>query len=108
MSTQQEGRMIAVRAVTGTILDYNSDFEALFDLLGIAKTDWNGRFLAWLNLETGTTYAEINGAMQNYAALNGATNWSSLGALPLINNNAITTDASDLITDDAGNVLVTG
>lgn len=106
--TQQSDRQAAVRVITGTSLDYNGDYMALFDLVGIPKGDWDGRFLAWLNLETGTTYTEINGAMQNYAALAGAYNWSSLGALPLINNNGITTDASDLITDDSGNILVTG
>lgn len=77
--TQQEARQAAVRAVTGTALDYDGDWEALFDAASIAKGDFNGRMLAWINHTLGTTYTEINGALQALAANNNAFNFSSMG-----------------------------
>lgn len=83
MTTAQEGRQAAVRAYTGTSLDYNGDWEALFDLNGISpEGGFNGRFLAWINLALGTSYTELNGAMAAYAAMAGATNWSSMSTVP--------------------------
>lgn len=79
--TNQSDLQASVRALTGTALDYNGDFMALFDGAGIAKTDFNGRLLAWINLTLGTTYTEINGAKQAYAAALGFFNWNSLNTI---------------------------
>lgn len=46
MTTNQGARQQSVRDVTGTALDYNGDFSALFDQAGIPAGDWNGRMLA--------------------------------------------------------------
>jgi hypothetical protein len=56
----------------------------------------------------GTAYTGLPEAQQAYATLLGAFNWSSLGTLSIINNNGISTDALDLITTDAADLLVTG
>lgn len=77
--TQQELRQASVRAVTGTTLDYNGDWMALFDAAGIAKGNFDERMLLWINLKLSSAYAELNGAMQALAAANAAFNFSSLG-----------------------------
>jgi hypothetical protein len=80
MSDQQGLRQASVRAVTGTTLDYNGDFFALFILKGITSGDFNGRMLAWLNGRAGATvYDNLPGAMASFAAANGATNFSAVG-----------------------------
>lgn len=79
MTTQQGLRQASVRAVTGTTLDYNGDWMALFDAAGIALGPFDGRLLAWINLKLTAAYTELNGAMQALAAANGAFNFSSLG-----------------------------
>lgn len=76
----QEAKQASVRATTGTQLDYNSDWHALFDLSGIGPFGWNGRLLAWLNLKMGTTYADLSSAMAAFAIANGAKDWDSLGS----------------------------
>jgi hypothetical protein len=78
--SQQGLRQASVRTSTGTSLDYNGDWHALFDAAGIAAGDWNGRFLAWVNVKLGTSYADVPGAMAALAAANSATNFSSLGS----------------------------
>ena len=63
---------------TGLNLDYNGALHALFDLAGIAKGDFNGRLLAWINFQLGATYTEINGAMAALAAANGSANFAGM------------------------------
>lgn len=79
MSTNQEARQAAVRASTGTALDYNSDWSALFDQASIPAGEWDGRFLAWINAQLSTSYTEINGAMVAYAINQGYSDWNSMG-----------------------------
>lgn len=77
--SQQGLRQASVRAVTGTALDYNGDFFALFVLKGITDGDFNGRMLAWLNHWLGASYDNLPGAMAAFATANGAVNFSSVG-----------------------------
>ncbi len=77
--TQQSDRQASVRAVTGTALTYEGDWEALFDAAGIPAGPFNGRLLAWINLKLSLTYTELNGAMQALAEASAAFNFSSLG-----------------------------
>jgi hypothetical protein len=80
MSSAQGDRQAAVRALTGTTLDYNGDWSALFDQAAIQQLGgWNGRLLAWINSQLSTFYTNINDAMAAYAASQGATNWSGMG-----------------------------
>lgn len=72
-------RQASVRAVTGTSYSYEGDFHALFDLAGIGPGDFNGRFLAWINNNLGSSYNNLPSAMQALAAANGAYNFDSLG-----------------------------
>ncbi|MBB4250841.1 hypothetical protein FHT69_001653 [Rhizobium sp. BK008] len=83
MTSAQGDRQAAVRGYTGTALNYEGDWSALFDQVGIpADGGFNGRLLAWINAALGTSYTEINGAMAAYAASAGATNWSSMNTVP--------------------------
>lgn len=81
MSTNQEARHAAVRASTGTALDYNSDWSALFDQASIPASEWDGRFLAWINAQLTTSYASLPQAMQAYAVSQGAYNWNAVTSL---------------------------
>jgi hypothetical protein len=79
--TQQGDLQASVRAITGTAYDFNGDMMAMFDGAGIAQGSYSGRLLAWINSVLGANYAEVNGAMQAYAATLGAFNWSSLNTI---------------------------
>lgn len=84
MATNQEGRHAAVRAITGTASDYNSDFLSLFALSGFITGTFNERFLLWINSVLGTTYTSLPGAMQAYAVEQGFNNWNSLNTIVAI------------------------
>lgn len=79
MASLQGLRQQSVRDVTGTTLDYNSDWLALFDDAGIAAGDFNGRMLAWINFKLTTTYVGLPEAQNAFAANEGVTNWLSMG-----------------------------
>lgn len=81
--TNDGAKQATVRAATGTVLDYNGDWSALFDQAGQAKGDWNGRMLAWLNTQLGAAYSNLPGALQAFAVSQGAPNWSQLGAFTI-------------------------
>lgn len=79
--SQQSARQASVRARTATEYDYNADWSALFDIDGIPAGDWNGRLLAWLNVQLAPdVYDSLPAAQTAFAEANGAPNWSSLGA----------------------------
>lgn len=77
--SNQGARQASVRAITGTALTYEGDWHALFDLDGVAAGSFNGRLLAWINQNLGTSYSEINGAMNAFAVSQGYANWDSMG-----------------------------
>ena len=83
MASNQEGRHAAVRLLTSTARDYNSDFLALFFAAGFTSGTFNERFLGWLNyqLDPPTPYTSLPGAMQAYAVALGARNWDSLNTI---------------------------
>ena len=83
MTTNQEGVHAAVRAVTGTSRSYNEDWHALFDDEGIAAGPFNERMLAWINATLGTSYSNVNAAMQAFAVDQGFTNWASMNTFAL-------------------------
>lgn len=73
----------SIRATTGTELDYNGDWSALFDQDGIPEGDWNGRLLTWINQTIDGTFDDLPRAMQEFAEFQGYFNWSSMGAITL-------------------------
>lgn len=77
--SQQGLRQASVRAVSGTTLNYEGDWHAMWDLQGITAGSFNGRMLEYINTKLGTSYTNVNSAMQALATANGATNFSSLG-----------------------------
>lgn len=78
MTTNQEGKHEAVRAITGTARSYNEDWHALFDDDGIAAGPFDSRMLAWINATLGTSYTNVNEAMQAFAVEQGFANWASM------------------------------
>jgi hypothetical protein len=77
--TNQSDRQQSCRNVTGTALNYEGDWHALWDVIGIPVGEYESRMLAYINLALNTTYTELNGAMAAYAIANGVTDWNSLG-----------------------------
>jgi hypothetical protein len=98
-----------VRAATGTALDWNSDWSALFDAAGIPAGQWNGRMLAWINGELGTSYPDLPGAMNAFAAFHGFDNWTSMGDFSILpaGEDYVINDAGDFVIDDSA-AYVTG
>lgn len=81
MTTNQEGVHTAIRAATGTTLDYNSDWSTLFDQAGIDAGQFNERLLAWINLVLVASYASLPAAQQAFAEDQGFANWSSMNTI---------------------------
>lgn len=111
--TSQGLRQASVRAVTGTLNDYNGDFSALFTGAGIADgPDFNGRLLAWVNLKLSAAYTDLGGALDALATANGAYNWSSLGTFdasigPVTSNKILLEDGSgDILLETSGYILL--
>jgi hypothetical protein len=89
-----------IRGITGTTLDYNGDWSALFDSAGIDAGPWNCRMLAWINATLGTSYVEINGAKYAYAVSQGADDWENMDEVSLFFPNGT-------ILDRAGAAVLT-
>ncbi len=98
---------------TGTKWDYNSDWSALFDAAGIATNlDWDGRFLAWINLKLSASYTNLPGAMAALAVNQGALDWSGLGTfsatLGVLHLSAATIPSTATVGTNVGTLSVTG
>ena len=83
-------RQAVLRTSTGKALDYNGDWLARFDSnlpSPIPAGDFNGRLLAFINTQLGTSYTEINGAKQAYAiaqSTTGAKSFNELGPFTIV------------------------
>lgn len=86
--SNQGGVQAAIRTQTGTALDYNGDWHALFDSDGVATGPFNGRLLQWINQKLGTSFASLPQAQQALAVSNGFNNWSSMSTLSLYETEA--------------------
>lgn len=81
--TNQGQLQASIRNLTGTENDYNGDWHALFDLYGIASGEFNGRFILWLQAETGSSDTDLNALKQLYASKEGFYNWNSVNSVGL-------------------------
>ena len=83
MSTQQGLRQTSFRAIGGTAGTYNGDARAAFEAEATvpAGATFNGAFYAWLEVRLGLSNSgrTLDGLKTQFAILNGAHNWSSLG-----------------------------
>jgi hypothetical protein len=112
--SNQSRRQQAVRDITGTELDYNSDFLALFALSGFTTGTFNERFLLWLNSQMGTDYGDPNatskgglpGAMHAYAVSLGYNDWNSLDTIEGFLLDAPVLDWDDETDDDTPDFTV--
>jgi hypothetical protein len=69
----------SVRAETGTSLTYEEDWHTLWDSAGIADGEFNERMLLWINDRLGTSYQDINDAMQAFAEDEGYSSFGEIG-----------------------------
>jgi hypothetical protein len=76
--SNQSLRQQSVRDQTGTTLDYNGDFHALFDQAGIAAGPFNGRMIEYPNQQTGNTIPGLPAAQAAYAASLGLGSWNDV------------------------------
>lgn len=83
MGIAAEDRQAAVRAVTGTAYTYEEDWHVLFDLAGLDYGHYNDRLLAWINLELGASFQNINDAMLAFAQSQSAGSWSQMGTFTM-------------------------
>lgn len=103
--SNQSSKQASIRAVTGTALTYEGDWQALFDLNSIAGENFNGRLLAYINLKLSTSYTDVNSAMAALAGANSVGSWDQLGTFdalvfspPSISGLALWFDANDTAT----------
>lgn len=77
--TQQGDRQASLRTITGKAFTYEGDWHALWDFVSVAAGTFDERMTAYVNLKLGTSYANVNDAMQALATNQGAFNFSSMG-----------------------------
>jgi len=114
MTTNQEGRQIAVRASTGTTLDHLSDWHALFTSAGIAAGDWNSRFIQWANAQLSSAYTNINEAKAAYAISLGFARWQDIntftpgggGSGPAVGDGFLLENGTDFLLLESGDFLL--
>lgn len=112
MATNQGGVQDAVRAISGTAKDYNSDWHALFDAQGVATgLGFNGRMLLWINQVLSTSYTSLPQAMQAFAESQGFNNWSSMNTFslgPSVPSSAVIWGASNEMIWGSANYITWG
>lgn len=99
----------AIGAVTGTSLDYDGDWSALFDRDGIGEGSWNGRQLAWINAKLGSAHSSLAAARQAYATNAGFVSWDSMNTLVLGGGGSsklLREDGSALLREDGSYILL--
>lgn len=79
--TTQSTLHAAVRASTGTTLDHDGDWLALFAAAGHTTGTFNERFLAYLNGVLVASHTSLPAAQQAYATASGVANWNAVTAL---------------------------
>lgn len=88
----QSLRQQSVRDVTGTALDYNGDWLALFADAGFTTGTFNERMLAYLNDRLAASHTSLPAAMQAFAVDQGFANWSSMGTFDAAGGPALSLD----------------
>ena len=106
----QSDRQASVRTYSGTSLNYEGDWLALFNLLGVADGDYNGRMIGFINQTLASTYPDLNGAQYAFAANSNAGSWNELGTFTLsgILTNAFTLENTSgfLMLEDGTSYLL--
>lgn len=87
MASNQGNRQQTLRTSTSKALNYEGDWMAKFDANSVPGGTFNGRMIAFINAQLGTTYTEINGAMYAYAisqSTTGAKSFNELGPFTIV------------------------
>lgn len=82
MTTNQEGRHASFRAISGTSLNYNSDWLAAALAEGAVETDFNGTIIQWLQQVIPSSNGNINELLQEYAESLGFNSWDDVNLIP--------------------------
>lgn len=104
MTTNQEGKHAAFRAIGGTSGTYNEDAIAAMVAEGASGTTFNEIMISWLQIRTGSSDDNINNLKQAFADAEGFDNWDAITTFtsnyfPLtISGLAAAFDASDSST----------
>lgn len=87
MASNQGDQQATLRAFTGKALNLEGDWMAKFDANSIPGDTFNGRMIAFINSQLGTSYTEINGAKYAYAinqSTTGAKSFNELGPFTIV------------------------
>lgn len=108
--TNQESLQSCIRAITGTALENNGDWLALFDIYNIPQGTFNERMAKWLQSSLNTTRDNINELKAQYAIYSGFNGWSELNCLSALPGLTLWLDAQSIglgaasaWTDKSGN-----
>lgn len=76
--TNQSQLQQSIRDITGTSLNYEGDWHALFDADLIPEGAFNSRLLSWINSKLLTDYTNIESAKAAFAVNRDAENWGAV------------------------------
>lgn len=79
--TQQGARQQSFRDYASSQETYEGDTHSAAETAGAPGQTYNERLLGLANTTMGTSYTNLNAALQAWAEANGAHNWSSTGEI---------------------------
>jgi len=82
MTTNQEGKHVSFRAISGTSGTYNGDAIACFKAEGATANDYNSAFIQWLQIRTGSSQGDLNGLQSLFAIQQGFDSWGDVNTFP--------------------------
>lgn len=78
MATNQEGRHISFRAISGTSGTYNEDSMAAFIAEGATGDTYNELFISWLQTRLSSSQTNLTDLMNEFGVNEGFTNWNAM------------------------------
>lgn len=110
MTTNQEGKQAAFRAIGGTSGTYNEDAIAAMIAEGASGTTFNEIMISWLQIRTGSSDDNINNLKQAFADAEGFDSWDAVNTFGA--NFGGPADIADLLFwydfTDSNNVTLSG
>lgn len=104
--TIQENQQVAIRADSGTALDYNSDFISLMHAdLSVTTGTFNELLIAWLQLKLGSSRTDLPGLKAEAAANAGVDSWNLISDVTAVVNNLLKEDGDFILLED-GDLLI--
>jgi len=81
MPTNQGDQQEFFRGISGTSTVYNGDALAAFQAQGATENEYDGAFIEWLQIRTGSSKTNVNDLMAEFAEQYGFDGWDSVNEL---------------------------